>query len=90
MSQIQKKFIADNAVDGSKLLLLNAQNLRAKNAAGSGEIPILQVNPADQVEFQNLPYAKSTLPMPSAPKQFATLEYIENVISGRGDAKDAV
>ena len=47
MSQIQKKFIADNAVDGNKLLLLNGQNIRARNSAGSGEVPILQVNPSD-------------------------------------------
>lgn len=90
MSQIQKKFIADNAVDGSKLLLLNGQGLRAKNQAGSSEVSILQVNTSDQVEFQNIPYLNSGLPLPSAPKHLVTVEYIENVIKGRSDAKDAV
>jgi len=34
MSQIKKKFIADNAIDGSKIQLLNGQAVRAVNSLG--------------------------------------------------------
>ena len=90
MSQIQRKFIADNAVSGSKIRLDNNDILRARNAANTGDISILKVTSADKVEFQNLPEALSTLPIPSAPKQFATVEYIQNYLAGKVDAKDSV
>lgn len=90
MSQLQKKFIADSAIDGTKILLLNGQTLRGRNVANSADFDILKVTSGDILEFQNLPYAKSSLAIPSAPKQFATIEYIQNFVSGKGDAKDAV
>ena len=90
MSQIQKKFIGDNQVDGAKLLLLNGQMLRWRNAAGTADVNVLRVTTDNRAEFQVLPEALASLPMPSAPKQFATIEYIEKVVKGKGDAKDAV
>lgn len=90
MTQIVRKFIADNSINGTKIRLDNNEVLRALNAAGTTTVPILKVNLTDQVEFQNLPYAEANLPIPSAPKQFATIEYITNYIKGKNDAKDAV
>lgn len=90
MSQIVKKFIADNAVDGAKIRLLNNQTLRARNAAGTGDIDVLKVTTGDVLEFQQLPQAAASLPIPSALKEFATIEYIQNVIAGKNDAKDSV
>ena len=90
MSQITKKFIADNAVDGAKLRLLNNQVFRARNAAGTADINILKVATDDTLEFQTQPRAASALPVPSAPKDYVTVEYIENVILGKNDAKDSV
>lgn len=90
MSQIQKKFIADNAIDGSKIRLKNNETLRARNAAGTGDIDILKVASDDSLEFQQQPRAGSALAVPSSPKDYATIEYIQNVIQGKSDAKDAV
>ena len=90
MSQVQRKFIADNANNGAKIRLDNGETLRARNAANSADIDILKVRADDVIEFLALPEAASALPIPSAPKQFATLEYIDNVVLGKQDAKDAV
>jgi len=90
MSQLQKKFIADNAVDGSKIRLLNNETLRARNAAGTGDIDILKVATDNTLEFQTQPRAASGLAVPSSPKDYATIEYINNVVQGKTDAKDSV
>lgn len=90
MSQTTRKFIADNAINGQKIRLDNQENLRGRNAANSADVNILQINAANAPEFQTLPQAATTLPIPSAPKQFATIEYINNFVIGKSDAKDAV
>lgn len=90
MSQLQKKFIADNAVDGSKIRLGNNETLRGRNAAGTADIDILKIAADNTLEIQTQPRAASALPVPSAPKDYATIEYIENVVMGKLDAKDSV
>jgi hypothetical protein len=90
MTQIVTKFIQDNAVTGAKIRLANAEMLRARNAANTADINILSVNTSNNVEFQALPYALSSLAIPTAPKQFATIEYINNYIAGKGQAKNSV
>jgi hypothetical protein len=90
MTQIVTKFIQDNAVTGAKIRLANAEMLRARNAANTADVNILTVNTSNNVEFQALPYALSSLAIPTAPKQFATIEYINNYIAGKGQAKNAV
>lgn len=59
MAQIQKKFIAANAVDGSKIRLLNAESLRARNFADSGDINILSVDVNDRIVFASVPQSPS-------------------------------
>lgn len=90
MTQLKRKFIEDNAINGAKLRLDNNQPMRARNAAGDGDIEIMKVTTADVLEFLQLPQAEEGLPVPSNPKQFATLEYIENYLMGKTDAKDSV
>ena len=91
MSQLVKKFIGADQVDGSKFRGLIGQYLRWRNSANTSDVNVLRVRSGDDVvEFAVLPEAAAALPVPSAPKQFATIEYIENVISGKQDAKDAV
>ncbi len=55
MAQIQKKFIAANAIDGTKIRLSNAELLRARNAANSADVNILKVNASDAIEFASVP-----------------------------------
>lgn len=59
MAQIQKKFLAANAVDGTKLRLSNNENLRARNAANSADIDVLKVNASDRIEFTSVPQSTS-------------------------------
>lgn len=90
MSQTKRKFIEDNAVNGSKFRLDNNEMLRGRNAANTADINIGKITSGDKFEFQTLPEAESSLPIPSALKQFATIEYINNFVDGKGDAKDSV
>jgi hypothetical protein len=55
MSQILKKFIGADQVDGSKIRLANNEALRARNAAGNGDVATWKVNASDQVEISLLP-----------------------------------
>lgn len=59
MSQIVKKFIGANQVDDTKVRLSNNVNLRARNAANSGDVSIIKVNASDRVEFPSLPQVTS-------------------------------
>lgn len=90
MSTTNTKFISDNAVTGAKIRLGNQENFRGRNAANTADINILQVNGADKPEFQTQPVAAPALPIPSSPKDYATIEYIQNFVNGKADAKDAV
>ncbi len=89
MSQITTRFIAANAVTGSQLRLNNNDAIRGRNAANTADVAIVLVNAANNPEFQTLPCANGTLPIPSSPKQFATIEYITNYIVGKQQAKNA-
>lgn len=90
MSQTSRKFIQDNAVSGAKIRLDNNEMFRARNAANNADVNVFKLTSADKLELQTLPEALAALPIPSAPKQFATIEYVLNYIAGKGDAKDSV
>jgi hypothetical protein len=55
MAQIQKKFIATNAVDETKIRLSNTGSLKARNAANSADVNILQVDATDKIVFASVP-----------------------------------
>lgn len=59
MAQIQKKFIAANAVDETKIRLSNNAYLRARNAANNADINTLKVNASDRIEFASVPQVTS-------------------------------
>ena len=50
MSKLQKKYIEDNAVDGSKIKLANNEYLRADSAI-TGEINLLKLNTNNHAEI---------------------------------------
>lgn len=90
MSQLKRKFIEDNAVNGAKIRLDNNEMLRGRNAANSADVDILRITTADQLELQAQPRAASALALPSAAKDYVTVEYVQNVINGKQDPKEAV
>lgn len=55
MSQIQKKFIKDQAVDGAKILLLNDQELKARNAADSADVSLMKLDSSDILKLLKRP-----------------------------------
>ena len=55
MSQIQKKFIKDDAIDESKILLLNSGALKARNTADSANIELLKLNGSDVLKLLKRP-----------------------------------
>lgn len=55
MSQIQKKFIKDNAVDESKILLLNGGALKARNAADTANVELLELDGSDVLKLLKRP-----------------------------------
>jgi hypothetical protein len=54
--QILKKFIGNDQIDGSKILLSNAQFVRAKKLDGSPK-DVFQLNASDKIEFSEAPLA---------------------------------
>lgn len=90
MSQLEKKYIGADQVDDSKILLRNNQSLRAKNAAGSGNIDLIKVSTSDILEFQVIPEIPASAGVPTGPKQVATIEQVKNIAAGLRDPKDAV
>lgn len=59
MSQIQKRFIADNAVGASQILLENDSTLRARNSTDTADIDILKVTSSNTIEFSSVPQVTS-------------------------------
>jgi hypothetical protein len=55
MSQIQKKFIKDDAIDESKILLLNSGALKARNAADSANVELLELDGSDVLKLLKRP-----------------------------------
>lgn len=90
MTQISKKFLQDNAVDGAKARLNNNQTLRARNAANTADVDILKVDTGNLLVFTTQPKADAALAIPTSDKDYVTVEYVKNYIQGKVDAKDAV
>jgi hypothetical protein len=43
MTRIKKKFIETNAIDGSKVLFLNDEAFRARNAANTADVELMKL-----------------------------------------------
>lgn len=59
MAKIQKRFIADNAIDESKIKLNNEGALKARNAADSADVDLLRLDSSDRIQFSSLPQVSS-------------------------------
>lgn len=82
MSQTKTKWIADNAITEAKIRLNNAAYLRARNAANTADVNVLRLNASDVPEFGVQPIF--------AGSQLVTKAYVDDVIAGIRDPKDAV
>lgn len=87
MSQIDGKWIKDNAVKQNHIQLDNDQSLRGRNQANSADINILKVNTSDQPEFVTQPQFNGT---PVVNNDLVNKGYVLDVLAGLRDPKDAV
>lgn len=76
MAKLQTKWIADDAVNESKLKLSNDGYLRGRNVADSADVNIIKVNASDEIELASVPVV--------AGDNLATETYVDNSISGLG------
>lgn len=90
MSQIQTKFIANDAVTDTKIKLANNAAIRARNAANTADVALLKLSATDKPQFDTLPEVNAALAIPSSNKQLATVEYVQNIVAAKGDVKDSV
>lgn len=89
MSQIQSKFLANNAVTAAKIAndsvteakirLQNNAYLKARNAADSANVDILKVNASDAVEFASFPQKSGT---PTLANELVNKSYVDGVLAG--------
>lgn len=59
MSQVAKKFLGADSVDGSKVLLANNQALRARNAANSADVELMKLDASNILQFSVMPQVSS-------------------------------
>jgi hypothetical protein len=90
MTQITRKFIGNDQVDGTKIRLSNNEAIRSRNAANTADVALLKLNASDTPEFGTVPVAAAAAPVPNTAKQFATVEYVLNTVAAKGDVKDSV
>lgn len=79
MAQIKTKYLENDAVNGSKFRLDNAESLRARNAADSADVNLLSLDGSDQLVFAVQPQFGSD---PTADNHLARKAYVDAQISG--------
>jgi hypothetical protein len=76
MAQIVTKFIADNAVDDTKVRLQNQGWLRARNQANSADVDIVEVDASNTIQFGSVPQTPSA---PVATNDVTNKNYVDQV-----------
>lgn len=93
MSRIETKFLQDNAVNDVKLRLRNNMALRGRNAGNTADVEILKVTTGDIIEIlQEMAMGTRKITGmgdPAQPQDAATKAYVDSVVSGLSDPKDA-
>lgn len=87
MTQIVKRGIAQNAVDGTKIRLTNNEALRSRNFANTADLQLLKANTSDLAEFGVKPQSPFT---PSLANDLTTVGFVQDLISGQINLKQAV
>jgi len=85
MSQIRKGFIAANAIDGSKLKLLNNEAIRAAQADGA-DVELMKLDGSNVLQFLKLPQVSAD---PSQGNDVARKSYVDAQVSAAGDSAAA-
>lgn len=83
-SQIKKKFIEDNAIDGSKVRFLNNEAMRSRNADDSGDVEILKVDNLNKIVFSSVPQLTND---PTADNDMVRKLFVTNKIADEASAR---
>jgi len=86
MSQTAKKWIRNDAIDGTKIQLNNNENIRGRNALDTVDLNIGKINSTDVWEFGIEPNWGT---YPTAGSSLVNKDYVHDVIAGLRDLKDA-
>lgn len=87
MAKQLRKWIGNNQVAGEQIRLDNDQYLRGRNAANTADVSLLKINANDRAEFGAEPVYNGT---PSTANSLTTRQYVQDVLAGVRDPKDAV
>lgn len=79
MTQLKKQFIANDAVDGTKIHLDNNQSIRSRNAANNADIDVVKVTVGNVAEFGIVPAVANGV-TPSMPNHLATVGTVDTAI----------
>ena len=85
MSQIKKKFIENNAIDGLKLQLMNGQGLRVKDYDGSDRT-LFYFNSSNEWQFTIAPKLSID---PSAQNDLVRKKYVDDQVFSEASARQA-
>lgn len=94
MSRIRTKFIEDNAVNDIKVRLRNNLAFRARNSGNTADVELLKLSNTDILtilrEMSMDSHKITNLADPTNAQDAATKNYVDSVVSGLSDPKEAV
>jgi len=82
MSQISKKFIQDNAIDGSKIRISNNEAVRVRNAADNADVEALKLDTNDKLILGKLPLGPNSN-APTEDAQLTNKKYVDEQIQAK-------
>ena len=85
-NRIKKKFIDNNAVDGSKLRLLNSESVRAKKKNSEDDVSLFKLNEQDQLEFQVIPKLSQN---PSSDDDLVRKAFLDNKVAQEASLRES-